>query len=102
VTDLTAAPVGGQPAATRIPPSIAIQGIRAAYGRIEVLHGVDLVVPAGSVFALLGPNGAGKSTLLKVIGGRLRPTSGQVVIGDQPVGKRSPEKLVRAGVCAVP
>ena len=102
MTDLTAAPVGGQPAATRIPPSIAVQEIRAAYGRIEVLHGVDLVVPAGSVFALLGPNGAGKSTLLKVIGGRLRPTSGQVVIGDQPVGKRSPEKLVRAGVCAVP
>jgi branched-chain amino acid transport system ATP-binding protein len=103
VTDLTAASVGGEQAASlRIPPSIAIEGIRAAYGRIEVLHGVDLVVPPGSVFALLGPNGAGKSTLLKVISGRMRPTSGQVVIGDKPVGKSSPEKLVRAGVCAVP
>jgi branched-chain amino acid transport system ATP-binding protein len=103
VTDLTAASIGGEPAAPhRIPPSIAIEGIRAAYGRIEVLHGVDLVVPPGSVFALLGPNGAGKSTLLKVIGGRIRPTAGQVVIGDKPVGKTSPEKLVRAGVCAVP
>jgi len=103
VTDLTAASVGGEQAASlRIPPSIAIAGIRAAYGRIEVLHGVDLVVPPGSVFALLGPNGAGKSTLLKVISGRMRPTSGQVVIGDKPVGKSSPEKLVRAGVCAVP
>jgi branched-chain amino acid transport system ATP-binding protein len=103
VTDLTAATAGAEPAAPhRIPPSIAIHGIRAAYGRIEVLHGVDLVVPPGSVFALLGPNGAGKSTLLKVIGGRMRPTSGQVVIGDKLVGKTSPEKLVRAGVCAVP
>jgi branched-chain amino acid transport system ATP-binding protein len=86
----------------RLPPGIAIEGIRAAYGRIEVLHGVDLVVPPGSVFALLGPNGAGKSTLLKVVGGRMRPSAGQVVIGERPVGKSPPEKLARAGMCAVP
>ena len=103
MTALPAASVDGEPvAARRIPPSITIDGIRAAYGRIEVLHGVDLVVPPGSVFALLGPNGAGKSTLLKVIGGRMRPTSGQVRIGDQPVGKSPPEKLVRTGLCAIP
>ncbi len=66
------------------------------------MHGVDLAIPAGSVFALLGPNGAGKSTLLKVISGRMRPTAGQVLFGDEPVGKRPPEKLARAGICAVP
>jgi branched-chain amino acid transport system ATP-binding protein len=97
---------GGAATATaaprRLPPSISIQGVRAAYGRIEVLHGVDLVVPAGSVFALLGPNGAGKSTLLKVMSARLRPTAGQVVIGDQPVGRTAPERLARDGMCAVP
>ncbi len=86
----------------RLPPSIALSGVRAAYGRIEVIHGVDLVVPPGSVFALLGPNGAGKSTLLKVISGRMRPTAGEVLIGDQAVGKRPPERLARSGVCAVP
>ena len=59
---------------------VRVTGVRAAYGRIEVLHGVDLDVPGGSVFALLGPNGAGKSTLLKVMGGRMRPTAGAVVI----------------------
>ena len=47
-----------------LPPSVSVRDVRASYGRIEVLHGVDLEVPAGSVFALLGPNGAGKSTLL--------------------------------------
>jgi branched-chain amino acid transport system ATP-binding protein len=79
-----------------------VSDVRAAYGRIEVLHGVDLVVPPGSVFALLGPNGAGKSTLLKVISGRMRPTTGQVTIGDRTVGKSPTEKLVRSGICAVP
>jgi branched-chain amino acid transport system ATP-binding protein len=89
-------------AARQLPPSIALNGVRAAYGRIEVIHGVDLVVPPGSVFALLGPNGAGKSTLLKVINGRMRPTGGEVLIGDEAVGKRPPERLARSGVCAVP
>jgi branched-chain amino acid transport system ATP-binding protein len=93
---------GSSGEAHRLPPAIVIEGIHAAYGRIEVLHGVDLVVPPGSVFALLGPNGAGKSTLLKVVGGRMRPSAGQVVIGDRPVGKTPPEKLARTGLCAVP
>ena len=76
--------------------------MRAAYGRIEVIHGVDLVVPPGSVFALLGPNGAGKSTLLKVISGRMRPTAGQVVIGDEAVGKRPPNGWPGAGSVPFP
>ena len=89
-------------AVTPLPPAVSIQGIRAGYGRIEVLHGVDLTVPAGSIFAFLGPNGAGKSTLLKVVCGRLRPTAGQVVIGEKPIGKSSTESLVHAGVCSIP
>jgi len=87
---------------TPVPPAVTIQGIRAGYGRIQVLHGVDLTVPAGSVFALLGPNGAGKSTLLKVVCGRVRPTAGQVLIGDKANGKSSTESLVREGLCSIP
>src|SRR5208283_2489939 len=103
MTDLAEVPAGGRPVETRrFPPGITVGGVRAAYGRIEVLHGVDLVVPPGSVFALLGPNGAGKSTLLKVISGRMHPSSGQVHIGDWLVGKSPTEKLARDGVCAVP
>jgi len=92
------------PAATTtvLPPSVTVEGVRAAYGRIEVLHGVDLEVPAGGVFALLGPNGAGKSTLLKVLSGRMRPTAGEVRIGDVAIGKTPCEKLARDGICAVP
>ncbi|MGH9079155.1 MAG: ABC transporter ATP-binding protein [Acidimicrobiales bacterium] len=97
-----AAPVEPRGSARRPAPGITVSGVRAAYGRIEVLHGVDLSVLPGSVFALLGPNGAGKSTLLKVISGRIRPTSGEVRIGDRPVGRTSPEKLARTGLCAIP
>jgi branched-chain amino acid transport system ATP-binding protein len=93
---------GGGDKVLELPPGIAVKDVKAAYGRIEVLHGVDLVVPPGSVFALLGPNGAGKSTLLKVISGRMRPTSGEVLIGDRPVGKTPTEKLARNGLCAIP
>ena len=63
-------------------PALELRGITASYGSIEVVHGVDLVVPPSSVFALLGPNGAGKSTLLKVASchagahGRMRPHRG--------------------------
>ncbi len=99
MTDVADAPTS---APLQMPPGLVIDGVRAAYGRIEVLHGVDLVVPPGSVFALLGPNGAGKSTLLKVISGRMRATAGEVRIGEQPVGRTPPDKLVKSGLCAIP
>jgi len=83
-------------------PPIALTGVRAAYGRIEVVHGVDLSIPAGSVFALLGPNGAGKSTLLKVISARMRPTAGSVAIGDLALRRPTPAALAKLGVCAIP
>ena len=81
---------------------VTLEGVRAAYGRIEVLHGVDLHVPGGSVFALLGPNGAGKSTLLKIMNGRLRPTAGTVAIDWVTPSQWTPEVLARAGVVAIP
>jgi branched-chain amino acid transport system ATP-binding protein len=84
------------------PPAVTVEGVRAAYGRIEVLHGVDLHVPGGSVFALLGPNGAGKTTLLKVLNGRLHPTAGTVSIEGVEASPWSPDRLARSGVIAIP
>lgn len=83
-------------------PGIELIGVRAAYGRIDVLRGVDLVVPAGSVFALLGPNGAGKSTTLRVISGRMRPSAGCVHVAGVHVNGAAPARLARAGLCSVP
>jgi len=83
-------------------PAVTVEGVHAAYGRIEVLHGVDLHVPGGSVFALLGPNGAGKTTLLKVLNGRLHTTAGAVSIEGVKASPWSPDRLARAGVIAIP
>jgi ABC-type branched-subunit amino acid transport system ATPase component/branched-subunit amino acid ABC-type transport system permease component len=58
--------------------ALRLEGIVAGYGEVEVLDGVDLVVPAGRVVTLLGPNGAGKSTLCAAAAGLLAPTAGRV------------------------
>jgi branched-chain amino acid transport system ATP-binding protein len=84
------------------PPLLELRGVRAAYGRIEVLHGVDLVVPKGSVVALLGPNGGGKTTTLKVVSGQMTPTAGCVHIAGRHVNGSDPDALARIGVCTIP
>ena len=81
---------------------LELKDVRAAYGRIEVLHGVDLVVPESSVVALLGPNGGGKTTTLKVASGQMVPTSGCVHLAGRHVNGASPDALARLGVCTIP
>jgi branched-chain amino acid transport system ATP-binding protein len=83
------------------PKALTVEGVRAAYGRIEVLRGVDLTLTSG-VVALLGRNGAGKSTLLKVISGQLRPTAGRILVDGRELAGGSVAEPVRAGVCLVP
>ena len=82
--------------------AVEIVDVHAAYGRIEVLHGVNLTIESGSIFALLGPNGGGKSTLLKVLNGRLPATKGQIAIEGVVDVARTPQALARAGVIAIP
>jgi branched-chain amino acid transport system ATP-binding protein len=81
--------------------ALELEGVRAAYGRIEVLRGVDLTLPSG-VVALLGANGAGKSTLLKVISGQLRPTAGRIRVRGREFEGGQIGEPVSAGVCLVP
>ena len=83
-------------------PILELRNVRASYGSIEVLHGVNLSVGRGEVVALLGPNGAGKSTMIKVVSGLLRPTSGQLVVGGRDVTGAAASALARAGLCTIP
>jgi branched-chain amino acid transport system ATP-binding protein len=82
--------------------ALELHQVRAGYGKVEVLHAVDLVVPRGSVVALMGPNGAGKTTLLNVAAGFIRPSSGCVHVAGVHVNDIAPETLAQAGVCSVP
>jgi ABC-type branched-subunit amino acid transport system ATPase component len=90
------------PAGPAAPPRLELRGIRAGYGSIEVLHGVDLAVGAGQVFALLGANGVGKSTALKVASGQIIPQAGDVMLAGHRVTGTSSEVLARLGVCTIP
>ena len=84
------------------PPVLELAGVRAAYGAIEVLHGVDLTVPAGSVLALLGPNGGGKSTVLKVCSGLLPATGGELRLAGRVVNGIAAQDAARLGICTIP
>jgi branched-chain amino acid transport system ATP-binding protein len=84
------------------PPILELVDVHAAYGRIQVLRGVDLVVPRGAVLALLGPNGAGKTTLLRLVSGLMKPTSGHVHVGGEHVSGVRASRLNQAGLCMVP
>ena len=81
---------------------LELRGVRAAYGRIEVLHGVDLTLAPGEVLGLLGPNGAGKTTTLSVCSGVMAPTHGGLYLAGRRVNGTRPDVLARAGVCTVP
>jgi branched-chain amino acid transport system ATP-binding protein len=81
---------------------LELRGVCAAYDSIEVLHGVDLAVPAGKVVAVLGPNGAGKTTMLRVAAGLHAPTKGEVRVADRRVNGAKTEDLARRGFCSIP
>jgi branched-chain amino acid transport system ATP-binding protein len=83
-------------------PILALRDIRAGYGPIEVVHGVSLEIPAGSVVALLGPNGGGKTTLLNVCAGLITPMAGEVRYGGELVTAVPPDGRARRGICTVP
>ena len=84
------------------PPLLELRDVRACYGKVEVLHGVDLVVPAGQVVALLGPNGAGKTTTLNVAAGVHPPSGGEVLMAGRRITGAPADRLARRGVCTIP
>ena len=77
-----------------------VAGLSAGYGKIGVLHGIDMTVGAGEVVALLGPNGAGKTTLLRALSGLLA-WSGSIRFAGRDFAGASPRDAVRAGLAHV-
>ncbi len=81
---------------------LEVRGLRAGYGRTEVLHGLDLTVPETSTVVLLGPNGAGKSTLLKALAGLVPVSAGEVRFRGSPHHRLPAHTRARRGICLIP
>jgi branched-chain amino acid transport system ATP-binding protein len=81
---------------------LSIQGLRAGYGKIEVLHEVALAIEQGQIVTLIGANGAGKTTLLKTISGLIRPAAGIIDFEGESIVRRPPHRIVARGLSHVP
>ena len=81
---------------------LEVRGLRAGYGSVEVLRGIDLRLEQGRVATIIGANGAGKTTTLLAISGILKPTAGAIEFGGSEIGGRPPHEIVSRGLVHVP
>ena len=79
--------------------AIELTGVRKRFGSAQVLHGVDLSVPAGEITVLLGPSGAGKTVTISHIVGLIHPDKGTVEVEGKNLAKISDDEL-NAGTAA--
>jgi branched-chain amino acid transport system ATP-binding protein len=81
---------------------LEVRNLRAGYGQVEVLHGIDMEVGSGEIVAILGSNGAGKSTLNNNISSIYRPFAGTVIFDGEDITGARPEHIVEMGLVQVP
>ena len=81
---------------------LGVKGLRAGYGKIEVLHDVSIDVAQGQIVTLIGANGAGKTTLLKTVSGLIRPAAGTITFEGESLVRRPAHKIVQLGMSHVP
>ncbi|MDA9500127.1 branched-chain amino acid ABC transporter ATP-binding protein [Bradyrhizobium sp. CCBAU 11357] len=82
--------------------SLSIKGLRAGYGSLDILNGVDLDVPQGQFVALMGPNGAGKSTLLKTLYGMTTVKGGSINWQGKDISSLKSRAILAEGISWVP
>jgi len=88
--------------AASAPPLLAVRGLRAAYGKIEALKGVDIEINAGEIVALIGANGAGKSTLMMTIFGRPRAKEGRIEFDGRDITGVPTHEIARLRIAQSP
>ncbi len=81
---------------------LEIQELKAAYGQVQVLHGITLAVPKGQVVTLIGSNGAGKTTTMRAVSGMLKPTGGRILLGGKPISGLPAHRVTKAGLAHCP
>jgi branched-chain amino acid transport system ATP-binding protein len=83
-------------------PFLAVRGLDASYGPVQILFGLDLDIYEGEIVALLGTNGAGKSTLFKCITNLLEPTAGSVTFAGEDLTNLRTDEIAERGVVMMP
>ncbi len=81
---------------------LEINQLKAAYGQVQVLHGIELKVPKGQVVTLIGSNGAGKTTTMRAISGMLKPTGGTIKLGGRSIAGLPAYRIARIGLAHSP
>jgi len=81
---------------------LSISNLQAAYGKVEVLHGISLEVPKGKLVTLIGSNGAGKTTTMRAISGMLKPKGGKVTLDGKDITGVDSHRIARAGLAHSP
>jgi branched-chain amino acid transport system ATP-binding protein len=81
---------------------LSLQGIRAGYGNIEALHGIDLEVKEGEIVTLIGANGAGKTSTLMTICGCVKARAGKVMFGSRDITSMRSDEIVKLGLVQSP
>ena len=92
----------GSAKAFKSPPLLEVKRLRVGYGRVEVLHDIDLTAREGEIVTLLGANGAGKSTLLRCLCGEPRPWAGQALFQQTTLSGRAPHEVAALGIAHSP
>jgi branched-chain amino acid transport system ATP-binding protein len=82
--------------------ALTLEGVVAGYGQGDILRGVDLEVPSGTVTCVIGPNGAGKSTILRTVSGLLRAKRGTISLDGERLESLGPREVLERGVVHVP
>ncbi len=82
--------------------SLDVRGLSAGYGRLSVVHDLDLEAADGRLVAVIGANGAGKTTLLRALSGLIPVSAGTVTLAGVEVTGYGPERLARQGLAHVP
>jgi branched-chain amino acid transport system ATP-binding protein len=81
---------------------LEVRGLKANYGSIQALKGIDLSVEEGGIACIIGANGAGKTTLMKTVAGLHTPAVGRILYRGREITGLRPEQIVRKGIVLVP
>jgi branched-chain amino acid transport system ATP-binding protein len=84
------------------PPLLEVENLSVAYGRVQAVRDVSLVVPDGTIVALIGANGAGKTTTLSAISGVTPARGGSIRFRGESIARRAPHEIVARGIVQVP